>query len=337
MAGGFKSILHIGMPKCMSTSVQTYLREAENVYFMGMGPSRFLTHEVVVAYQREIAGMPALFYNQNLVAQVFEQHLKNAAEQKAGLFAFSDESIAVSLGSTASSVSYVERLLRLKEVMPEGTTVLMIVRRPADYLRSTYKYRVLHSGVTQSYEEYLKRHLLLGDTNLLGTVKYYRFAEAARRLFGTIEVLAMEAILEDERILLRICDAPDLDDVVQGRLPRENAGIPDDRFASLRQIRAMLGGALTDDDFNVMSAADRVLAISDVDYYGSTLTSAFAKERIIQVIETLCKEMPPKADDTQFALSDETRERLADYVTESNALLETAFDVDTDRFRYDEF
>jgi hypothetical protein len=63
MSTRLKGILHIGMPKCMSTSIQAYLREAENVFFAGIGPSKHVKPEILLAFQRHIVRTPSHFYD----------------------------------------------------------------------------------------------------------------------------------------------------------------------------------------------------------------------------------------------------------------------------------
>jgi hypothetical protein len=250
--------------------------------------------------------------------------------------ALSDETIPFPLGYARADTSYVERLMRLKAVMPQPTTVLMIVRRPADYLKSTYKYRAAMNGVSFTYEEYLKRLLLLGDTNLLATVKYSHFAETAKRVFGAVKVVAMEDIEKDERVLLEIFGAPDLDKPVQGRLPRENTGMASAKFANFREVHSPFGNTLDDDDFNVMTPADRIIAQSNP-YYAGAVESALAKQNTLAALRNIATGMPDRAVEPCFEISGGTRTLLAEYVLQANAQLKKQHDVATDEYGYDRF
>jgi hypothetical protein len=331
-----KGLLHIGMPKCMSTSLQAYLHEAKNVHFAGIGPSKHVQAEMLLAFQRQIVRTPTQFYNASFVAKVFSENMARAREQGADIFALSDETIPFPLGYARADTSYVERLMRLKAVMPQPTTVLMIVRRPADLLKSTYKYRVVMNGVTFTYEEFLKRLLLLGDTNILGTLKFAHYAEAAKRIFGDVNVVAIEDIRRDERCVLQLLGAPDLDRPVTGRLPHENSGMPNAKFANFRTVANSLGGILDDDDFNVMSPADRLIATSDP-HYASMVAGVLIKEQTLELMRTIAKNLPNTPPDICFEISDDTRRLLAEYLAPANAELRRQYDIPIGDYGYDLF
>ncbi|HEY2035082.1 MAG TPA: hypothetical protein VGH02_15480 [Rhizomicrobium sp.] len=332
-----KGILHIGMPKCMSTSIQAYLREAPNIFFMGIGPSQFVKPDVLLAFQRHIARIPAHFYDAAAVARVFQANVEEAKTADTQLFAFSDETIPFPRGYARADTSYVERMQRLKAVMPEDTSVLMIVRNPNDYLQSSYRYRCVMNGMNCSYEDYLKRLLLVGDTNFLGTIKYFHFAEVARQIFGKVNLVAMEAIEDDERELLRLLGANGLSAPVHGQLPRANSGMPNNKFANFRELHAPYGNALADDDFNGLSPADRMMTRTDTPYFSGVLSSSLAREQTLKGLRALAIEMPDKPSAPCFEMSDETRKLLAEYVEPSNAMLKKHYDVAVDDYGYNLF
>ncbi|HWA31096.1 MAG TPA: hypothetical protein VG867_08355 [Rhizomicrobium sp.] len=332
-----RGLLHIGMPKCMSTSIQAYLRSASNVFFMGIGPSKFVKPDVLLAFQRHIMRMPAHFYDAEAVANVFRQGIEAAKGQDADIFALSDESIPFPRGYSRADTSYLERLLRLKAVMPGDTRVLMVTRNPKSYLQSSYKYRTVMNGLSCSFEDYMKRLLLLGDANLLGTVKYYFYAEVARQVFGAVDVVAMEEIAEDERALLRHLGTANLPSPVHDRLPRENSGMPSGKFANFRELYAPFGDALSDDDFNGLSPADKLMTQADTVYYGGVLAAALGREQTLAALRNLALKMPDQPAEACFAMSDRTRKLLTEYVVHANAMLKKQFGVDTEKYAYDVF
>lgn len=331
-----QGLLHIGMPKCMSTSLQTYLREANHIHFAGIGPSKFVRADMLLAFQRQIVRTPPHFYNKEFVARVFAESVREAREKGVKFFALSDETIPFPLGYARADTSYVERLIRLKAVMPQPTTVVMLVRRPADYLKSTFRYRAAMNGTAGSYEEYLKRLLLLGDTNLLGTAKFSHYAEAAQVIFGEVKVFAMEALRKDERPLLELLGESCSDHPVTGRLPHDNAGMPAEKFANFQKMLEPFGDALDDNDFNVMSGADRLVAQTN-DYFANVLAATYAKENTLAALRNMAVALPDRPAETSFAVSDETRKLLAEYFQPGNLQLKKKFGIPTGEFGYDEF
>jgi hypothetical protein len=189
------------------------------------------------------------------------------------------------------------------------------------------------NGMSCSFEDYLKRLLLLGDTNLLGTIKYYYFAETARRVFGSAKIVAMEAIEDDENEVLRFFDAPG----ASRRLPRENSGMPGRKFANFRELYAPFGDTLGDDDFNVLSPADRLVVQTNGPYYAGVLAGTLAKEQTLGALRSLAFQMPDRPEKLCFEISAETRKLLTEYVAPSNAMLKKHYDVDTDDYEYDLF
>jgi hypothetical protein len=330
-----KSLLHIGMPKCMSTSLQTFLRGAKGVYFMGMGPSMHVDKDVLQIFQRQIVRTSSHLYDRNYVAQVFGICMAKARTANARLFVLSDETIPYPLSYGLVDVSYSERLRRLKEFMPEPTVVLMLVRRPADYLKSVYKYESVAHGLNFTYEEFLKRLLLKGDTYFLSTVKYSAFAREAQNVFGEVKVIAMEDIAADKRALSSFFASlgvpmPELP-------PRENVGIADSKFENFRNLLAPYGDGLSNNDFNFISPADRANSQANADYYGSVYASVLARDNTLGSLQSLAAQLPDCSPEAPFTMSDKTREYLTDYVAKSNASLKEQFGVDIEALDYGRF
>lgn len=327
-----KSILHIGMPKSMSTTIQTYLRVMKNTHFMGIGPSKFVDRDVLDAVQRQIVRMPSMFYDRAFVAKVFEGNLKKAQDDGATLFALSDETIPFPLGYSRPETSYTERLVRLREVMPENTGVLMIVRRPEDYLRSNYKHRTIRNGMNCSYEDYLKHLILLGDSYFLSTVKFFQYAEEARRIFGTVRVMAMEEIADDTEVLTSFFE--ELGAGEAERLSWENQGIANEKIEAFRQLLDGFGNTLTDDDFNVISPYERFICDDNVAYFGNIFAKILAKEKTLEYLRELTVQLPSGSPGECFKISNQTRAFLTGYVAESNTELADRYGVDTKGYDY---
>jgi hypothetical protein len=319
----------------MSTSLQSFLRTAKGVYFMGIGPSTHVERDVLEAFQRQIVRTSTHLYNRDYVERIFGLCMARARTANARLFALSDETIPYPIGYGLVDVSYSERLHRLKEFMPDPTTVLMLVRRPAGYLRSVYKYETVSHGLNFTYDEFLKRLILKGDTAFLSTVKYFAFAEEAKRVFGDVRVLAMEDIAADKRVLssffaglsIPMAEAP----------PRENVGIADEKFENFRNILAPYGDTLANNDFNTTSPADRNRADADTEYFGSIQATGRGREHILAILRNLASQLPDRPAEPHFTISDKTRALLTEYVKTSNAGLKEHYDIDTDALGYNDF
>lgn len=330
-----KNLLHIGMPKCMSTAIQAWLREAPDVYFAGIGPSQFVAPDMLEAFQRHIARTPAPFYDERIAARVFDRCLSEAHAKGTRLFAFSDESIPYPIAYGRVDVSFSERLERLKAAMPDDTDVLMITRRPSAYLRSLYKYKTINAGMNFTYDEFLRRLLLRGDTYILSTIKYAAFADEAAGIFGHVRVIAMEDIARDDDALLNYFR--ELGSQAPAALPRENTGMADTKFANFRELYAMHGDAVSNDDFNVMTPTDRQRAQKSLGLYGQNLAQVMAKDQVIGTVRQLAGQLPDRDAKTVFAISDNTRTALADYVADANARLKAQYGIDTDGLEYGVF
>ncbi|HEX3810115.1 MAG TPA: hypothetical protein VH000_04430 [Rhizomicrobium sp.] len=330
-----KSLLHIGMPKCMSTSIQSYLREAKNVFFAGIGPSKFVAPDMLQAFQRQVMRTSTQFYDRDFVARVFDYSIMQAKQKGARVFALSDESIPFAMTYGLVDVSYSERLQRLKEVLPEPVTVLMLTRRPADYLKSVYKYETVMHGLSFTYNEFLKRLLLKGDTYFLSTVKYFHFAEEARRVFSNVRVIAMEDIKADKRALPSFFEELGLS--MTAAPPRQNVGMADEKFENFRNLYAPYGDTLAINDLNYISPADRLLAQETLAYYGSIIASIMAKDQALTTLRNLAVQLPDKPPAPSFEMGDKTRALLKEYVAASNAKLKAQYGVDTVAHGYDEF
>lgn len=329
-------LLHIGMFKCMSTSIQQYFLEDKDSFFMGIGPTTgHVAKEVLYACQTQIFRTPAPFYKQELVSDVFRAGIETAASNRRNAFVLSDETITFALETGLSAVSYTERLARLRAVMPENTTVLMMVRQPAKLLWSAYKHMRSHYGLGLSYEEFLKWLLLKGDTYLLATGKFYELAKEAARIFGAVKVVAMESCLQDDTHLGTALS--DTGIAVGGPLPKANESLSDAQFGNLVSLDRHFSDARAMDYLTNLTPIEVQTCQSDTGYFGTVLATHMANRTSFSTLQNLAGQLPAAATRAEFDISDETRKRLAAYFRDSNQGLRDEFGIDTEALAYDIF
>ena len=195
-------LLHIGMPNTFTRNIQDMFAHDEDNFFLGIGDGLKVPRQVAYALETELMQVPGHHYNDTVVAQVFDAAFLTAQEQDCGSVIISDDRITD--GFTLGGVSYAERLARLEAVMPDDTTVLMVVRNPVDYLKAQYKHLIMTRALPIGYRDFVKYLLVRGSKSYLGLLDYASLVGAARAHFNDIEVVLYEQIAQDDEAIHKL-------------------------------------------------------------------------------------------------------------------------------------
>ncbi len=192
-------LLHIGMPKCMSSVLQDMFAADQGNFYLGMEPNEGVPKQVLYAIETELLQVPAHHYNEAVVENLMEIAISTAQEQTSGTLILSEDRLFDGYSIGGASVS--ERLARLAKVFPKDTTALMILRNPEDYLKQYYKYLVMTEGLGIRFADWIRYLLVRGSKSFLGLLDYASLIKAAQAHFPDVEILLYEQVNEDRDLV----------------------------------------------------------------------------------------------------------------------------------------
>ena len=219
-------IVHIGFPRCGSTSLQRML-VASDARFLGCDPKAPLgaMYSPVVGdvLERELRlGGGATFVR---AAAALAAHL--STEDAADLV-LSNENLCHRL--TPWDVPTEDKLARLGRIVPPGSTIVIVHRPVQDFLVSLHRNH-LGMGYTRSLVELVDELVLLGELGTLGDLHLGRLVERIRADFAEPRVVLADLTAPD--VLGRLLDV--LGIARPPAVPHENAGVDAPRAAAMLQ------------------------------------------------------------------------------------------------------
>lgn len=234
-------LLHIGMPKCMSSALQDMFAADEGNFYLGMEPSDGVPKQVLYAIETELMQIPTHHYNETVVENLMDIAISTAKEQSSGTLVLSEDRLFDGYSLGGASVS--ERLARFAKAFPKDTTALMVVRNPEDYLKHYYKYLVMTECLTLSFADWIRYLLVRGSKSFLGLLDYASLIKAAQSHFPDVEVVLYEQVNEDRELLHKRLATRGIS--IQAPLgDRDIHEHEDARVAHMAQLLSDFGGSL---------------------------------------------------------------------------------------------
>lgn len=188
-------ILHMGLPKCASTSLQDTLPHATRIGYLGKTTAGAFADPLIAEFTRVIA--------------VFgDVRLRNCAPHRAALekaFAecphdtlwLSDEVLSsAGFAAYGQSNSLPQILENFKRVAPAGIEPVIVVRNQHSLLRSYFRQRV-EWGSAETYEEFIRLIFLRRDRFLFPVLNYVALVRALQGIVPKVHVLCFEALTKD--------------------------------------------------------------------------------------------------------------------------------------------
>jgi hypothetical protein len=203
-------LLHIGFPKCMSTSLQRDLFAVHpEIMFLGWGhPDNehgWASDELASLCEVGIRYEKVLNFDKRKAKQTFNSFLKEfeESEMKKSL-CLSYESFSFTMYFDVDPVIKAERL---RDLLGSDVKILIVIRNQLDLIRSYY-FECVRGGYPGYFSDFLdfnfhyQFHSLFSDIRYLSLYKYYC------KLFGkdNVLLLPMEAIVEaPQKAVSKIC------------------------------------------------------------------------------------------------------------------------------------
>lgn len=197
-----KTFIHVGFPKCLSTSLQrsVFVRNSE-VFYLGIGS------DGAIGYRDDCVAAVFEFYLKYARAAPFRDrsaelhsHLgrlkEQARNQGARVFGASSEHIAMAF--TADCIDIEDRVRRLAELFGGDCQILLLVRNQASLIRSIYG-EAIRGGYAGSFDDFVEYLSRFQEKNFISELAYSYSIRLFSGTFGlkNVSVLPYESVVRD--------------------------------------------------------------------------------------------------------------------------------------------
>lgn len=190
-----RKFVHIGYPKNFSTSLQRNFFPAHpEIFHAGIGPGiDYCDPLVSAAFEVYLKTAKDFKYCEveSKLKSHFSRLMDSASNSGKKVFSISSEHLCFAFVN--DSVSFTEKMNRLRDLIGNETEIIMIIRNQKDLIRSLYRESV-RVGFPGSYERYIYLLYKYQDRNYYYDFRYDLVYEELVRIFGKdrIHVLLFE-------------------------------------------------------------------------------------------------------------------------------------------------
>jgi hypothetical protein len=230
-----RTYLHVGLYKTGTTALQQHFFPfLSGNYHIGLlpGPHPWRDDETELAI-RSIVNARRLSYDPSAAARPLRRHLLEADGQNCTLAGISYENFP------AAKADPVNALERIAEILGADTRILLVVRRPMDWLRSAYSQQLRARSLTLTFGDWVLYEALRGmDQGVLQNLLFYRYYRALTRVFSSANVLVLPYCMLHENPALFVHQiAAHMGTTVPSRdVPRVNVSPAVQDLELLRQV-----------------------------------------------------------------------------------------------------
>ncbi|MDC0572445.1 hypothetical protein OAO91_03275 [Luminiphilus sp.] len=183
-------IIHVGLPKTASTSLQKVFNSSDQFYYLGRGCSAsmidYVSPEIEIAAEIDLRFRRKLLFNKEKFVDSFTRQLDRGYSQSK-IPVFSSEYLA---WASVDEIDLVDKVNRLALAFPSGTKILMFVREQNDLLKSIYRESV-RQGFFRSYSAFIDNAWEKQDRNWLPCLNYGAIKSLYEEFFGKDSVLVL--------------------------------------------------------------------------------------------------------------------------------------------------
>lgn len=320
--GELIKFIHIGSPKCASTSLQKYFfNKEENCHYLGGGidgnvfqyiddkVKRF--SEIEMRYSNSHAFDVKLY--QEHFSKLFEQVEKSSAKMSCGI---SYEAFSFTYGP---EIDVETKASRLAAVFGRDTKILFVIRDQMSLYKSLYGEHV-REGYSRSYEEFLNYSWVFKHRNWFYDFDYNRVYDIYKRYFDDVVVLPFEMLKENATEFIT-----NYRNVISGsgtslELPVDNAKMTDYEIEILRSYNQKTQHTLQNDHYKPFHI-HRYSELLDQDFkdylkYGR-------KDLLLQLslVDLACSKHQDKNEDFKLEMPEINKEQFSQFYHSGNVEL----------------
>jgi hypothetical protein len=224
-------LLHIGFPKCMSTSLQRdFFSVHPEIMFVGWGlpdtEHGWASAELASLCEVGIRYEKVLNFDKKNAKRIFNTFLKQFAKnEKKKSLCLSYESFSFTMHFDVDPVIKAERL---RYLLGTDVKILIVIRNQLDLIRSYY-FECVRGGYPGFFSEFLDFNFHYQFHSLFSDIRYLSLYKHYCKLFGkdNVLLLPMEAMVEaPQESISRICEFAG---VTVGEFPLQRHNDSDDK------------------------------------------------------------------------------------------------------------
>jgi hypothetical protein len=202
--------VHIGYPKCASTSLQvSFFPSHPQICHLGNGylgrPHRYIDRNVGLLAEVDLRFRRELSYDPRRGAAALQTHFGVAKALGYRAVGLSSEFLSLTL---QNEIDVVTKAQRLHALFGNGTRIVMVIREQLSLLRSLYL-EFVKGGYGGTYADFLRYTYLFQDRNWCTELCYDRLVIVYRSIFGAenVSVVPFEVVRDrPDDALTELCD-----------------------------------------------------------------------------------------------------------------------------------
>lgn len=168
-----KPVIHVGYPKCASTSLQKVFQSNPAIYYLGRGVTGnmidYIDDDVTQLCEIELKTRRLTSYDPDHARDVILKHIAIAKMQSKQLV-LSSEYFSI---DDFDNIDLCEKIRRLRAIFGSAS-ILMIIRNQFDWLKSYYK-ELVRQGYGYNYQEFIYWLVSKQDRNLFFVLTIKKF------------------------------------------------------------------------------------------------------------------------------------------------------------------
>ena len=165
---------HVGLPKCASTWLQCeFFPQHPQLLHLGKNNGDRIDSDAMRLFlHADVIDTPAYLYDAEAARALFDEaHRRATANDRTRAFGISMEGLT---GAVLGRLDLDERARRVVAAMGDETRIVMLVRDPAEWIRSLYATFVREGGLTASFEEWTYHFVYERDVSPYANLLYDR-------------------------------------------------------------------------------------------------------------------------------------------------------------------
>ncbi len=200
-----KILIHIGLPKCASTSLQHLLLNQENIYYLGKKyNNQYRGDELEYFFREYLTKSHEMEYDYSYARSVIAPYIDEALVDNKPIV-LSDE-----LFSGIGFYSYLSRvfrdpaqiLMRLSTLFKDDVIFIVVIREQASFLKSFYAQLINH-GYNLTYQQFVFNELSR-PSNMKSVLSYGQYLKYMLNQFATVRVVLFEQLARKELSFRRV-------------------------------------------------------------------------------------------------------------------------------------
>ena len=203
-----KKFIHIGFPKCLSTSLQRcFFSKHPEINYYGIGIKNNIDYidvdisnliEVYIRYASE----SVFDENKKKLKKIMDKKLKESKKKGFRVAGISAE--IMSIGFSALDNDRYEKARRLKYIFGKDTKIIILIRNQHDFLKSIYR-ESIRVGYKRTFKEFVNFHYKFNCKSIISDIRYDDIILVYRKLFGSknVFVIPYESVITKNKKLIQ--------------------------------------------------------------------------------------------------------------------------------------